>query len=69
MSKSQSDIAADVQKGLHKANENRQRSSTPTEEEHKATQFDGNPNPQGDTRSGVFKPNDDTPSRLKKKPG
>lgn len=37
-------------------------------EGQKATQFDGSPNPQG-ARSSAFKPEDDTPARLKKTEG
>jgi len=35
----------------------------------KSTQFDGNPNPQGDDKPGLLKPHDDTPAILKKKSG
>lgn len=45
---------------LSEANEN-----TP---ERKATQFDGNPNPQG-AQSDTFTPKDDTPLHLKKYEG
>lgn len=43
--------------------------SAPTRDtDTKATQFDGNPNPQG-AASGTLKPKDDTPLTLKKKDG
>lgn len=37
--------------------------------QEKATQFDGNPNPAEDNDSGIFKPKDDTPARLRTKEG
>ncbi|MVW71676.1 hypothetical protein [Bordetella sp. 15P40C-2] len=65
--KSQVDIAADVQKGLGDSNKhNDDAPSKPTRS--KATEFDGSPKPEpGD--DNVFKPTDDTPSILPKRSG
>jgi hypothetical protein len=64
---SQVDIANRVQKDLGQASENRQRRETTVGK--KATQFDGNPNPEGDEEGGVFSPPDDTPNVLPTKKG
>jgi len=62
----QVDIAARIQDDLGKASESRQarESSAPG----KATQFDGNPNPEA-AEDGTFNPRDDTPSVLPTKKG
>ncbi|MDM9558663.1 hypothetical protein [Bordetella petrii] len=72
----QSDIGDEVQKGIRHANQHDgQDGSRPSQAggldspEGKATQFDGNPNPQGDDESGVLKPRDDTPAVLRKRSG
>jgi|SRR5690606_22127830 len=72
----QSDIGDEVQKGIRHANQHDGRDgSRPSQAggldspEGKATQFDGNPNPQGDDESGVLKPRDDTPAVLRKRSG
>ncbi|ANN70603.1 hypothetical protein ACL598_03060 [Bordetella bronchialis] len=65
--KSQVDIANDVQEGLGNANDERKRRETTVG--GKATQFDGNPNPETDDEGGVFSPPDDTPAVLPKKEG
>ncbi len=62
--KSQSDIALENQKGIEKANE-RQKNGSEATENDKATQFDGNPNPQS-AGDDVLKPEDDTPLFIKK---
>ncbi len=63
----QVDIGDRVQKDLAKASDERREreSSAPG----KATQFDGNPNPEKDDEGGVFSPRDDTPAVLPKKGG
>ena len=65
--KSQVDIANDVQDGLRQADAATQRPEKTAG--GKATQFDGNPNPEGDEEGGVFSPPDDTPAVLPKKEG
>ncbi|AOB32714.1 hypothetical protein AKI39_21160 [Bordetella sp. H567] len=65
--KSQVDIANDVQDGLRESNESSRRRDTTAGK--KATQFDGNPNPESDDEGGVFSPPDDTPAVLPKKEG
>lgn len=37
--------------------------------EHRATRFDGNPNPTADDGEGLFKPRDDTPILMEKRRG
>lgn len=68
----QSDIGDDVQKGIRKANEHdgadHARQDKLDSPEGKATQFDGNPNPQG-ADTGLSKPRDDTPAVLRKRSG
>ncbi|OZI66871.1 hypothetical protein [Bordetella genomosp. 11] len=65
--KSQVDIANDVQDGLRESKD-KAKGRGPTVG-GKATQFDGNPNPERDGEGGVFSPPDDTPSVLPKKEG
>ncbi|CAM3487977.1 MARCKS-like protein [Bordetella sputigena] len=65
--KSQVDIANDVQDKLHKGKDADQQRQTTVGQ--KATQFDGNPNPESDDEGGVFSPPDDTPAVLPKKEG
>lgn len=65
--KSQVDIASEVQGGLRQANDTRQRGEKTAG--RKATQFDGNPNPERDDEGGVFSPRDDTPAVLPTKEG
>ncbi|GAA5236544.1 hypothetical protein FOZ76_13930 [Verticiella sediminum] len=63
------DIANDVQKGIEKANRSDDDKARDTTEAHRATRFDGNPDPAPDSKPGVFKPRDDTPWHLEKKSG
>ncbi|GAB1578586.1 hypothetical protein [Bordetella petrii] len=72
----QPDIGDDVQKGIRHANQRDEPDAARPPQaggldspEGKATQFDGNPNPQGDDESGVLKPRDDTPAVLRKRSG
>lgn len=68
---SHTDISRDVQKGIEKSNQHEREAredAAPTENE-RATRFDGNPQPQGDTKGGTFKPRDDTPAVLPKREG
>ena len=66
---SQNDIATEVQKGIRKANERDDKTSTQKREQDKATQFDGNPDPAAGSGApgGTFKPKDDTPAVIPKK--
>ena len=68
-SESQTDIAVRVQKDLKEASGEHEDTSPSSPVRHKATQFDGAPNPRGDKESGVFKPADDTPAVLPKRSG
>jgi hypothetical protein len=62
---SQEDIAARVQRDIASANENR-KDREPIASTHKATQFDGSPNPEG-ADEDLTHPKDDTPAVLPKK--
>jgi len=53
------------QSATEEANANNARHSRQEAKGQKATQFDGNPNPEG-ASSSTFKPADDTPLRLHK---
>lgn len=66
---SQNDIATDVQKGIQKANKRDDKTAGTPNPEHKATQFDGNPDPGAGAGApgGAFKPKDDTPTVVPKK--
>ncbi|MFC4278034.1 hypothetical protein [Achromobacter aloeverae] len=63
----QVDIGDRVQKDLGKASDHRREQESPAS--GKATQFDGNPNPEKDDEGGMFRPRDDTPSVLPEKEG
>jgi len=63
---SQEDIAARVQAGVASANEERKENAPPAE--HRATQFDGSPNPEG-ADDDIIHPRDDTPYILPTKEG
>jgi len=71
---SQVDIAKKVQRDAHKAHEKEKKKggltgTASTDAKSRATQFDGNPNPQADQPSKTFSPRDDTPAVLKKRSG
>lgn len=68
-SESQVDIASRVQDGLKKSNEQREPEKRASPTGHKATEFDGSPNPRADEDSGVFKPADETPAVMPKRSG
>lgn len=66
---SQVDIASRVQGGLKKSNEQREPEKRTSPTGHKATEFDGSPNPRADEGAGVFKPADETPAVMPKRSG
>ncbi|MCZ8392085.1 hypothetical protein [Achromobacter xylosoxidans] len=65
----QVDISARVQEGLKKANQRRASGERPSTTGHKATQFDGSPNPRPDADDNTLKPADDTPAVLPRRSG
>lgn len=65
----QVDIAFDVQRGLEKANNKSESDRQTPPDGHKATEFDGSPNPRADEGARVFKPADDTPAVMPTRQG
>ena len=68
-SESQVDIAGRVQEDLIEVNERGKDKERRRPVDHKATQFDGSPNPEPDKSPYWFKPHDDTPAILPKRRG
>lgn len=68
-SESQVDIAGRVQEDLKEVNERGKGKERRRPVDHKATQFDGSPNPEPDKSPYLFKPHDDTPAILPKRLG
>lgn len=64
---------SDIEKPADKAPEGRRPEQDvfphPDDVEHRATRFDGNPNPTADEAGGMFKPRDDTPILMEKRRG
>lgn len=73
--KSQGDIAREGQAALERQREERRQGKDrdptvrPNDPGHRATRFDGNPNPTAAEDSGPLKPRDDTPAILEKRRG
>ncbi|WP_116521813.1 hypothetical protein [Achromobacter insuavis] len=65
----QVDVASRVQEGLKEANKGSRTDSRTPPTGHKATQFDGSPNPRADEDTEVLKPADDTPAVMPKRRG
>jgi hypothetical protein len=63
----QGDIATRVQEGLAQSNKEGREHASPSP--HKATEFDGSPNPESLEDNGMRHPQDDTPNILEKKDG
>lgn len=68
-SEDQVDISTRVQEGLKKANQRRPSGERTLPTGHKATQFDGSPNPRADEDDDMLKPADDTPAVLPRRSG
>lgn len=64
----QVDISTRVQEGLKKANQRRASGERTSTTAHKATQFDGSPNPRAD-EDDILKPADDTPAVMPRRTG
>lgn len=67
-SEDQVDISSRVQEGLKQANQRPRRPGQTTATGHKATQFDGSPNPRAD-EDDILKPADDTPAEMPRRTG
>ncbi|MGE4335915.1 MAG: hypothetical protein AB7E55_08075 [Pigmentiphaga sp.] len=63
---SQNDIARDTSKEESSKDRTRSRDDRAGTDEHRATRFDGNPNPSA-ADSDLLKPRDDTPFILEKR--